>query len=246
MSAITSKRDSLPGSDKTPIVSIVGDDASLREALESLIRSAGWQPLTFASAGEFLAVPRILAPTCLILKATLPDLDGLELQKIVADRTEMPVIFLADHADVSRTVQAMKAGAFEFLMKPVRDDVILRVIALAIDQSRVTLRREAGRQKLRECLDSLSGRERQVMTLVLEGLLNKTIGAKLGISEITVKAHRGRMMRKMKAHSLLELVAIAARLSLIPAPKNGFWNLVSPSVVGTTATTGMGARFLRC
>jgi FixJ family two-component response regulator len=217
---ITSDHGPAVGLVNTPLVSIVDPDASVREALESMVRSAEWRPLSFASAGEFLAVPRILAPGCLLLNASLPDLPGLELQKLLADRSEMPIIFMADYCDVATTVRAMKAGAFDFLMKPLRDDCALSVIDAAIERSRAGVRSEAVLQAHRERYASLSDRERQVMTLVLQGLVNKAVGAKLGISEITVKAHRGKMMRKMEATSLLELVAIAARLSATPAPKN--------------------------
>jgi FixJ family two-component response regulator len=203
----------------TPIVFVVDDDVSVRESLEALIRCAGWQPETFASAQEFLSRPRVLAASCLVLDVTLPDLNGLDLQKRVAvDRTDMPIIFISGYGDVPMTVQAMKAGAVEFLTKPFGDDVLVTAIRHAIELSHAALRREAGIRALQDCYASLSRRERQVMVLVVSGLLNKQVGGELGISEITVKAHRGKMMRKMKAGSLAELVNIAARLRLAPAP----------------------------
>ena len=204
----------------TPIVFVVDDDVSVRESLESLIRCAGWEPETFASAQEFLSRPRVLAPSCLILDVTLPDLNGLDLQKRVAvDRIDMPIIFITGYGDVPMTVQAMKAGAVEFLTKPFGDDVMLSAIRHAIERSRIALAREAEIRALRDRHASLSRREREVMALVVSGLLNKQVGGELGISEITVKAHRGKVMRKMKAGSLADLVNMAARLRLPAAPK---------------------------
>jgi FixJ family two-component response regulator len=204
---------SAPMSHATPIVFVVDDDVSVRESLESMIRWAGWQPETFASAQEFLSRPRVLAPSCLVLDVALPGLNGLDLQKRVAvDRTDMPIIFITGYGDVPMTVQAMKAGAVEFLMKPFRDDVLLSAIRHALERSHTALRHEAEIRALRDCYASLSRREREVMVLVVSGLLNKQVGGELGISEITVKAHRGKVMRKMKAHSLVDLVTMAARL----------------------------------
>jgi len=204
----------------TPIVFVVDDDVSVRESLEMLIGSAGWQPETFASAQEFLSCPRVLAPSCLVLDVTLPDLNGLELQKRVAvDRIDMPIIFISGYADVPTTVQAMKAGAVEFLTKPFDNDVLLSAIQHAIERSHTALGHEAEMRALRDCYASLSRREREVMALVVSGLLNKQVGGELGISEITVKAHRGQVMRKMKAGSLADLVNMAARLRLTPTPK---------------------------
>jgi FixJ family two-component response regulator len=204
----------------TPIVFVVDDDVSVRESLESLIRCAGWEPETFASAQEFLSRPRVLGPSCLILDVTLPDLNGLDLQKRVAvDRIDMPIIFITGYGDVPMTVQAMKAGAVEFLTKPFGDDVLLSAIRHAVERSRIALAHEAEIRALRDRHASLSRREREVMALVVSGLLNKQVGGELGISEITVKAHRGKVMRKMKAGSLVDLVNMAARLRLAPAPK---------------------------
>jgi FixJ family two-component response regulator len=199
----------------TPIVFVVDDDVSVRESLELLIRSAGWQPEIFASAQEFLASPRVLAPSCLVLDVTLPDLNGLELQtRVAADRTDMPIIFITGYGDVPMTVRAMKAGAVEFLTKPFDDEVLLRAMRQAIERSQAALDDEAEMQELRDQYASLSRREREVMALVVSGLLNKQVGGELGISEITVKAHRGNVMRKMAARSLADLVTMAARLRL--------------------------------
>jgi FixJ family two-component response regulator len=204
----------------TPIVFVVDDDVSVRESLESLIRSIGWQVETFASAQEFLSRPRALAPSCLVLDVTLPDLNGLDLQKRVAvDRIDMPIIFITGYGDVPMTVRAMKAGAVEFLTKPFVADVLLSAIHNAIERSRAALESEAGMQALRDSYAALSPREREVMALVVSGLLNKQVGGELGISEVTVKAHRGKVMQKMKAKSLADLVNMNARLSLTPAPK---------------------------
>jgi FixJ family two-component response regulator len=200
------------------IVFVVDDDVSVRESLESLIRCEGWQPETFASAQEFLDFPRVHIPNCLVLDVSLPGLNGLDLQRIVADeRADMPIIFITGHGDVPMTVQAMKAGAVEFLTKPFNDDVLLTAIRAALERSRIALSLEVEMRVLRDCYTSLTQRERQVMVLVVSGLLNKQIGGELGISEITVKAHRGKVMQKMKAASLADLVKMAARLRLTPA-----------------------------
>ncbi len=201
-------------SEATPVVFVVDDDISVRESLELLIRCAGWQPETFASAQEFLARPRVDVPSCLVLDVTLPDLNGLDLQKRVVDRTDMPIIFITGHGDVPMSVQAMKAGAVEFLTKPFGDDVLLNAIRHAIERSYATLGQEAEIEALRDCYTALSRREREVMALVVSGLLNKQVAGDLGISEITVKAHRGQVMRKMKADSVADLVRMAARLGL--------------------------------
>ena len=204
-------------SDVTPVVFVVDDDVSVRESLELLIRCEGWQPKTFASAQEFLDYPRVLTPNCLVLDVSLPGLNGLELQSLVTGkRSDMPIIFITGHGDVPMTVQAMKAGAVEFLTKPFNDDVLLAAIRAALERSRVALGLEAEMRGLRDRYASLSQRERQVMVLVVSGLLNKQVGGELGISEITVKAHRGKVMQKMKAGSLADLVKMAARLRLAP------------------------------
>jgi FixJ family two-component response regulator len=206
--------------DVMSIVFVVDDDVSVRESLELLIKRAGWQPETFVSAQEFLSRPHPMVPCCLVLDVTLPGLSGLELQQQLADRTDMPIIFITGHGDVPMTVEAMKAGAVEFLTKPFKDDVLLNAIRGAIERSGAALRLDAEMRALRNCYESLTPREREVMALVVSGLLNKQVGSELGISEITVKAHRGQVMRKMKADSLPDLVTMAARLGLRPAPNH--------------------------
>lgn len=201
-----------------PIVFVVDDDISVREALELLIRCVGFSPECFASATEFLARPRPLAPSCLLLDVNLPDLNGLDLQKQLAgDRTDMPIIFMTGYGSIPMTVQAMKAGAFEFLTKPFDEEVLLAAIRKAIDTSREALGDEDEFRALKDRYAALSRREREVMALVVGGLLNKQVASELDISEVTVKAHRGSMMRKMKAASLPSLVNMAARLGL-PKP----------------------------
>ena len=204
-------------SESTPIVFVVDDDVSVRESLELLIQFAGWQPETFGSAEEFLARPRTTIPSCLVLDVSLPDLNGLEVQKLVSERTEMPIIFITGHGDVPITVQAMKGGAIEFLTKPFDDEALLSAIRHAIKRSTSALGDQAEIGALRSCYESLTPRERDVMNLVVAGMLNKQIGLKLDISEITVKAHRGKMMQKMKADSVADLVKTAVRLGLTPA-----------------------------
>jgi FixJ family two-component response regulator len=205
-------------SQRTPIVFVVDDDVSVRESLELLICNAGWQPETFESAQEFLCRERVLVPSCLVLDIALPGVDGFDLQKrLAADRKDMPIIFVTDHGDVAMTVQAMKAGAFDFLIKPFCDDALLSAVRQAIEHSRTTLGHEVEIRRLRDRDTSLSRREREVMALVVSGLLNKQVGFELGISETTVKAHRGQVMRKMKAGSLADLVKMAEKLRVSPA-----------------------------
>jgi FixJ family two-component response regulator len=196
-----------------PIVFVVGDDISVRESLEAILRREGWQAETFASAQEFLARPRPIVPSCLVLDLPLPDLNGLALQRRLAmERTDMPIMFIAGDGDVFTSVQAMKAGAVEFLMKPFEHNVLLDAIRKSLNLSRLTLAREMEMQTVRDRYASLTGRERQVLTLIISGLLNKQVAAELGISEITVKAHRRGVMQKMQAPSFAELVRIGTRL----------------------------------
>jgi FixJ family two-component response regulator len=218
--SLASNQD-LPAGPSGPAVFVVDDDISVRESLELLIRSAGWQPFTFATAHEFLARPAIVAPSCLVLDVGLPDLNGLELQRRLGDhRMELPIIFITGGGDISRAVQAMKAGAVEFLTKPFGDEVLVVAIRNALERSRAALADGAELEVLRGRFATLSRREQEVMALVVSGLLNKQVGGELAISEITVKAHRGKVMRKMKADSLADLVKMAARLRLgqPPAP----------------------------
>ena len=200
-------------SETTPMIFVVDDDISVRESLDLLLRTAGWKVETFASASAFLARERVDVPSCLVLDMSLPDLNGLDVQKRVVDRVEMPIIFITGHGDIPMSVKAMKAGAVEFLTKPFSPEALLSAIRQAIEKSRDV-------QVLRDCYARLTERERQVMELVVAGLLNKQVGNGLGISEITVKAHRGQVMRKMKAESLPDLVTMSARLGLQPTPKH--------------------------
>ena len=198
--------------DGRPTVFVVDDDVSVRESLRLLIESADWRAETFASGPEFLARPRAVAPSCLVLDVVLPELSGCDLQKLVADRADMPIIFISGHGDVPVAVRAMKAGAADFFTKPFVADVLLAAIGNAIDRSRAALVDADGMRSLRDRYESLSRREREVMALVVTGRLNKKVGSSLGISEVTVKAHRGQMMRKMQADSLPDLVGMATRL----------------------------------
>jgi FixJ family two-component response regulator len=202
------------------IVFVIDDDVSVRESLEWLLKSAGWQPLVFESAQSFLVHPRANVPCCLVLDVTLPGLSGLDLQTQLTDRPDMPIIFITGHGDVPTSVRAMKAGAVEFLTKPFEDEALLDAVQGAIERSRVTLQEQAVMGVLRDHYASLTPREREVMALVVAGLLNKQVAGELGISEITVKAHRGQVMRKMMADSLADLVRMAATLGVTPAARD--------------------------
>jgi len=204
-----------PMSTPTGVVFVVDDDVSVRESLELLIQNEGWQPKIFASAQGFLDCPRVLVPSCLLLDISLPGLNGLDLQERAArERRNTPIIFITGHGDVPKTVQAMKAGALEFLTKPFNDEVLLTAIRQGLERSRVILDQESEISALEARYAALTNRERQVMALVVSGLLNKQVGGELGISEITVKAHRGQVMQKMRANSIADLVKMAGRLRL--------------------------------
>ncbi len=222
-----------------PVVFVVDDDISVRESLEPLIAFEGWKAVMCASAKEFLEQQRTAVPSCLILDISLPDLNGLDLQEQLGDRTEIPIIFITGYGDVPMTVKAMKAGAVEFLMKPFPDDVLIKAIRYALDRSATALEDESALQSIRDGHSSLSRREREVMALVVAGLLNKQVGFELGISEITVKAHRGQVMRKMKARSLPDLVNMNARLRLPEAQSSKVEHppsLTDPMVSGTPSS----------
>ncbi len=198
-------------SDKSTVF-IVDDDISVRESLGLLIESAGWHPETFASGAEFLARPRVLAPSCLVLDVVLPTLNGCDLQTLIADRSDMPIIFMSGYVDVAIVVRAMKAGAVDFFTKPLVGDVLLKTIRNAIGRSCAALGDAESMRALRNDYASLSNREKEVMMRIVAGRLNKQVGVELGITEATVKAHRGSVMRKMRAASVPDLVCMATRL----------------------------------
>jgi FixJ family two-component response regulator len=214
--------DTLPASTAVPIVFIVDDDVSVRESLELLVRNENWKPETFASAQEFLNHPRVVVPSCLILDLSLPGLTGLELQKrLTLEQVDMPIIFITGYGDVPKSVQAMKGGALEFLTKPLDNDALISAIRKALERSRVALSKAAEMRELHARYSLLTSREHQVMALVVSGLLNKQVGGELGISEITVKAHRRQVMQKMQADSLATLVKLADKLG-VPHQNSAF------------------------
>ncbi|WP_321932080.1 response regulator transcription factor [Paraburkholderia guartelaensis] len=214
------RESALSSAQPTPLVFVVDDDVSVRESLEAMIRFAGLRAETYASAQAFLGCPRAMVPNCLVLDIGLPDLSGLELQSLIAsERTDLPIIFITGYGDVPTTVRAMKAGAVEFLTKPLDDQILLDAIRHAIERSRTALGDEARAKALRDRYASLSRREREVMDRVVSGLLNKQVGAELGISEITVKVHRRHVMQKMNARSLADLINMAGRLHMDHAPQ---------------------------
>jgi FixJ family two-component response regulator len=198
-----------------PAVVVVDDDVSVRESLELLIQNEGWEPVLFESAQEFLTGLPTIVPSCLILDVNLPDLSGLDIQQRISDdKSSPPIIFITGCGDIPTSVRAMKAGAAEFLTKPIDDQIVIQAIREAILRSEASLKREGAQRQLQERFASLTKREREVMTLVVTGLMNKQVGFELDISEITVKAHRGRVMEKMHAATFVDLVNMAGRLGI--------------------------------
>ena len=212
----TDRRGSRLVHDQKPIVYIVDDDESIRVSLEWLIRRAGWQPIAFASAAEFLAYRRCPKPSCLLLDITLPDLSGLDVQELLAGQGEVPIIFITGYGDVPTTVRAMKAGALEFLVKPFQDDVLLSAIPRAFEISASALRDQSQLEAIHSRYAALTPRERDVMNGVVSGRLSKQLAHDLGISENTIKVHRFNMMRKMHAASVMDLVNMASKLRIVP------------------------------
>ncbi len=201
-----------------PTVVVVDDDVSVRESLELLIQNEGWQPALFESAQEFLARLPSVVPSCLILDVNLPDLSGLDIQQRISDaKSSTPIIFITGYGDIPTSVRAMKAGAAEFLTKPLNDEILIAAVRQAVLRSQANLKREGAQRQLQERFDLLSKREREVMNLIVKGLMNKQVGFELGISEITVKAHRGRVMEKMHAATFVDLVNMAGRLGISTA-----------------------------
>jgi FixJ family two-component response regulator len=202
-----------------PTVVVVDDDISVRESLESLIKEEGWQCALFESAQGFLAQLPTVVPSCLILDVNLPDLSGLDIQQRVTDeKSSIPIIFITGYGDIPTSVRAMKAGAAEFLTKPLDDEILIAAIRGAVLRGQANLEREDARRQLQKRYDSLTKREREVMNLVVKGLMNKQVGFELDISEITVKAHRGRVMEKMHATTFVDLVNMAGRLGISTVP----------------------------
>ena len=199
----------------TPTVVVVDDDVSIRESLELLIQSEGWQVALFESAHEFLARLPTVVPSCLILDVNLPDLSGLDIQQRISDeKSSIPIIFITGYGDVPTSVRAMKAGAAEFLTKPLNDEILIEAIRAAVNRSQANLKREGAQRQIQDRFGLLSKREREVMNLVVKGLMNKQVGFELGISEITVKAHRGRVMEKMHATTFVDLVNMAGKIGM--------------------------------